>query len=128
MRDGANVQASSLSLTDLDPGLKMLEFNVLVLPDEAEKRTKGGIILVDETAEADKHAKNTGMLVAVSPAAFNYDDEIRAVQPEVGVMVLYAKYGGTIVKGRDGRDYRVLKDKDIAAVIEPLPVEMREAA
>ncbi len=128
MKDGVNERGLTPSLSECDPGLRMLEFNVLVLPGDVEKKTKGGIILIDETADADKHAKNEGLLVALSPAAFNYDDTIQACQPKPGDKVLYAKYGGTIVKGRDGRDYRVLKDKDIAAVIEPAVVALEVAA
>jgi co-chaperonin GroES (HSP10) len=32
--------------------------------------------------------------------------------------VWFGKYAGTLVKGRDGKDYRILKDRDVAAVIE----------
>jgi co-chaperonin GroES (HSP10) len=32
--------------------------------------------------------------------------------------VIFAKYAGTLIKGRDGKEFRICKDKDIAAVVE----------
>jgi co-chaperonin GroES (HSP10) len=31
--------------------------------------------------------------------------------------VLFAKYAGTTVKGRDGKEYRLVNDKDLGAVL-----------
>jgi len=58
-----------------------------------------------------------GVLVAISPLAFTYDDWKGANPPKVGDEVLFAKYAGAVVDGKDGKKYRLTNDKDIAAVL-----------
>lgn len=100
-------------------GIYPTEYNVLVLPDPVEEKTKGGIILSDVTKEADKHAAVKGTLIAVSKLAFTYEDAPDWVhyKPKPGQKVLIARYGGNLFKGNDGKEYRLLKDKDILATI-----------
>lgn len=100
-------------------GIYPTEYNVLVLPDPVEEKTKGGIIRPDTTLEADKHAAVEGTLVAVSHLAFTYEDapEWARYKPKPGQKVLIARYGGNLFKGKDGKDYRLLKDKDILATV-----------
>lgn len=101
--------------------LQPMEFNVVVQPKGGEEVTKGGIILPSSTQEADKLAADEGVLVAVSPHAFTYADWPEgARKPQVGDQVIFARYGGVLRKGKNGDpDLRILKDKDIMAVIEP---------
>lgn len=128
MKVGANGTGKIPLLSECDPGLRPMEFNVLILPEEVEAKTKGGIILPDEVKDADKAAANRGLLVAVSPVAFDFA-EFKDVKPEVGDHVWYGRYAGTEVRGRDGRTYRLCKDRDIGAVIEPAQVaQIAEAA
>lgn len=128
MRAGVSETGSIPSLSECDPGLRPMEFNVLILPEAVEGKTKGGIILPDEVKDADKAAANRGLLVAVSPVAFDFA-EFRDVKPQVGDHVWYARYAGTKVKGRDGREYVLCKDRDIGAVIEPAePADIPTAA
>lgn len=102
--------------------LSPVEFNVVIEPDRVEEgKTKGGIILPDEVKESKDAAMMMGTLKAVSPLAFNYDtwpEDAIDKRPKVGDRVLFAKYGGTLVKHPDSLiEYRVTKDKDIIAVI-----------
>lgn len=120
MNSGASVLGSIPSLSECNPGLQLLEFNVLVAPEEIPEKTKSGLILADVTRDADKHAVTRGRLISVSPAAFNYDDAVHAVRPAVGSLIVYGKYVGTKVMGMDGREYLIMKDKDVGAtIIEP---------
>lgn len=101
-------------------GINPTEYKVLVRPDEVKEKTKGGIILPEETRERDQFAAMTGTLVAVSPLAFTYANDIEwapADRPKPGDKVLYAKYAGAKVAGSDGNDYRIINDKDVAAVL-----------
>lgn len=99
--------------------IQPIEFNVLIKPLEVEQKTKGGIILVDQTKEADKYAQQRGTIAAVSPLAFTYADWPEGTRlPQVGDVVFYGKYAGTMVKDDDGTEYRLVKDKEIAAVIQ----------
>ena len=100
-------------------GIYPTEYNVLVLPDPVEEKSKGGIYLPDQTKEADKHAAVKGTLVAVSKLAFTYEDrpDWEKYKPTVGQKVLIARYGGNLFTGNDGKEYRLLKDKDILATV-----------
>jgi co-chaperonin GroES (HSP10) len=99
--------------------IQPIEFNVLIKPLDIDQKTKGGIILVDQTVEADRYAQQRGTIAAVSPLAFSYADWPEGTQlPKVGDTVFYGKYAGTMVKDDDGTEYRLVKDKEIAAVIQ----------
>ncbi len=96
--------------------IKPIEFNVLIKPQEVEEKTKGGIILSDVTKEADRYAQQRGTIAAISPLAFSYADwPTGTVLPQVGDTVFYGKFAGTMVKDDDGTEYRLVKDKEIAA-------------
>lgn len=100
-----------------ESGIYPVEYRVLIAPIEVQEKTKGGIIIPDETKERDQFAQMKGTLVAVSPLAFTYDDWKGAEKPKPGDQVLFAKYAGAVVDGKDGRKYRIVNDKDIAAVL-----------
>ena len=106
-------------LSECAPGFDPVEYNVVIAPEQVETVTKGGILLPDQTKEMDEIAQVRGLLVAASPLAFNFDQwpEDAPRKPRPGDHVVYAKYAGTLLKGDDGREYRVCKDKDIVAVI-----------
>lgn len=104
-------------------GISPIEFKVLIDPTPIETTTKGGVILADMTKEAEKFAQVKGRIVARSPHAFSYVDAeewaaANTEKPEPGQIVLYAKYAGVRVKGKDGKEYLLINDKDICATIE----------
>lgn len=108
-------------------GLRPMEFNVVVMLDKAQEKTAGGVYLPATTVEKDKLACEEGELVAVSPHAFSYAEWApSAVPPKVGDRVLIARFSG-VLRERGGRDYRIVKDKDIVAVVDS-PVSVQEAA
>ena len=99
-------------------GITPTEFNVLILPNAVEEVTKGGIIRPVETLDKDKYAQMEGRIVAVSPLAFTYvtESEWNGQKPGVGDRIIIAKYAGTRVKGDDGVEYVLMKDRDVTAV------------
>lgn len=100
-------------------GLRMFEFKVLVRRDKAEEVTAGGILLPEQHIEKQEYAVNTGTLVAMSPLAFGYETWPEGARmPKIGDRVVFPKYAGADVKGKDGVEYRVLADKDIQAIVE----------
>ena len=106
------------SLEDCKPGISPVEYNVVVIPEQVETKTAGGIILPDQKKDQDAMASMRGRLLAVSPLAFNYDEWPEgAEKPKAGNAVLFAKYGGVLIEGADGKEYRVLKDRDIMAIL-----------
>jgi hypothetical protein len=54
--------------------------------------------------------------VALSPLAFSYEDA-EWEKPKPGDKVMFAKFAGAAVKGKDGLDYRIINDKDVSAVL-----------
>lgn len=108
------------ALEDCAPGIKPVEYNVIVAPAPSTEGDKiGSIFLPDEAKETLDLAMQVGRIVAQSPLAYSYDkwpDE--AMKPKVGQIVWFARYAGKEFEGADGKTYRILKDKDIGAVIE----------
>lgn len=98
-------------------GIEPTEFNCVVHAPKVEEKTKGGVILPDQHREREELASIDATLMAASPLAFTYEtwpDE--DMKPKPGDRVVIAKYAGSVVKGADGEDYRIIKDKDILAI------------
>lgn len=104
-------------------GIIPTEYKVLVDPEPVKAVSKGGIIIPDATKDSEKYAQIKGRIVARSPLAFTFAtqaewDAAGAAKPAPGDVILYAKYAGVHVKGKDGKDYLLINDKDITALIE----------
>lgn len=105
------VGGSPLNTSGFDP----LDLRVLILPDTAEKITAGGIILPEAEVDKKAMAMTFGTLVAAGVNAWEEAaSRSEAFQrPVVGDRVVFAKYGGIEIKGRDGVKYRLMNDEDI---------------
>lgn len=100
-------------------GILPLDLRVLVRIDPPESVTAGGIIIPDSTKEMQKSAAVKGTLIASGGNAFREAEASgRCKAPEVGERVMVSKYGGVVVKGRDGEEYRLLNDEDVIAQLE----------
>ncbi len=88
---------------------------VLIKPKEVEEATKGGILLPDEIKEREQYAQAEGILIATGKNAFC---EWNGDFPEINTNILYSKYAGRHVEGKDGNKYRLCKDDDIYAAVE----------
>ena len=98
-----------------ESGIEPVEYRVLILPVEVEQKTKGGIYMPDEALDKEKFAQQEGLLIAVSADAFTEPTWLRC--PKVGDKVLFDRYAGCTVRGRDGKEYRLINDKEIGAII-----------
>jgi len=103
------------------PGIRMVEYNVLVaMPEMPDKL--GSIYITAESRDQMEMAMQCGRIISASPVAFNYDDFYESypeLAPKVGDLVWIARYAGGEAVGKDGRRYRLIKDKDVGGVIEP---------
>lgn len=111
-------------LEDCAPGIRPIEYNVIVAPapSTAEEGKIGSVFIPDEAKETFDLAMQVGRIIAQSPLAYSYDkwpDEDQ--KPKIGQIVWFARYAGKEFEGADGKMYRILKDKDIGAVIEEAP-------
>lgn len=87
--------------------VKPLSDRVLVLPNPAEEKTVGGLIIPDTAKEKPL----VGKVVAVGPGTSEIKMEVK-----VGDQVLYGKYAGQEISV-DGTDYLIMKQSDILAII-----------
>lgn len=101
--------------------LQPVEFNVVVELDHEEEKTAGGIILTTQKVERNRLEETEGTLAAVSPFAFNYDEwPAGARKPEIGDRVYFARYAGILTEC-DGRWVRIIKDKEVVAIVGQQP-------
>lgn len=101
-------------------GIRPSEFKVLIEPKSVESKSPGGILLPDDVKDRKEFAQQEGVVVAASPLAFSYASKEAwdGQEPKVGDRVSYAKYAGALIKGKDGKEYRVVNDKDLFAVLD----------
>lgn len=92
--------------------IKPIFDRVVLLPKEAEKETKSGIILPTAAQEKSQIAS----VVAVGQGGV-VDGKPVEMQVKVGDEVLYAKYSGTEFS-LDGKKYIIIRQQDILAVLE----------
>lgn len=101
-----------------ESGIKPIEFNVLIKQDDVEEKTAGGLYKPGDVVERDKHRVTQGVIVAMSSMAFNADVYPPGEEkPKPGQRVAIALHAGTFVTGLDGNEYRMIKDKDVTALI-----------
>ena len=87
--------------------VKPLSDRVLILPNPAEEKTAGGLIITDTAKEKPL----AGKVIAVGPGTSEVKMEVKA-----GDQVLYGKYAGQEIQ-IDGTDYLIMKQNDILAII-----------
>ena len=93
--------------------VKPLDDRVLVKQSEAEETTSGGIVLPDTAKEKPQRGK----VIAVGPGKRLESGKRGKLGLRKGDEVYYGKYAGTEVK-IDGKDYVILRESDVLAVIE----------
>ncbi len=93
--------------------IRPLGDKVLVKRVEAESKTAGGIVLPDTAKEKPQR----GEIVAVGEGKMLENGTRKEVQVKKGDTVLFTSYAGTEVK-IDGKEYLIMDESDIMAVIE----------
>lgn len=98
-------------------GIEPLDQRVLVRPDPVQDKI-GNILLPDSAKEAEKYATVRGTLIAAGVNAWAEAKADRVFKaPEPGARVMIAKYGGVMLTGDDGAEYRIMNDEDVVAVL-----------
>lgn len=93
--------------------LKPLGNRVLLEVVEKEEKTTSGIVLPDSAKEKPQ----TAQVIAVGKGKLLENGKRAEVSVQVGDEVLFEKYAGSEVKYA-GKEYLVVKDSDIVAIIE----------
>jgi co-chaperonin GroES (HSP10) len=110
--EGETVERSNRS------GIVPTEYKVLVLPDDVPERTAGGILVPPWARDQRQGACQTGVVIDMSPEAFCFLEDKSVRVPRIGERVAYTKYAGMTVRGADKAMYKLMNDKDIAAVLD----------
>ncbi len=93
--------------------LKPLGDRIVVKAQEAQDKTKSGIVL-PETA---KEKPQEGKVVAVGTGKLLDDGTVKPLEIKTGDRILYGKYSGTEVRVQD-QDYLILREDDVLAVVQ----------
>lgn len=98
--------------------IKPLIHFVMVKVDKPEEKSQGGIIIVDQTRQAEMRAAELGTVIGIGETAW-MDGALGGHVPiNVGDKVFFAKYAGKWVKEPDSEEeFLMLNDQDIVGVI-----------
>lgn len=98
-----------------ESGLHPLGVAVLVAPYEPQKKNSL-IVMPDTVKERNLMVEMRAVVVEVGPVAW-YDEKLPRAKP--GDHVMITKYAGHMVVGtRDGKQYRLVNDRDIFCGLE----------
>ena len=92
------------------PALHPLDDRLVVLAEEAEEKTAGGILLPDTA----KQKPQQGKVLAVGPGRLTDAGTRAALGVKIGDTVLYGKYSGSDVEV-GGVEYKILRESDVLA-------------
>jgi len=90
-----------------------LHDQVLVIREESEQKSAGGIIIPDTAKEKPQKGK----LVAVGPGRMDREGKRIPLEIKAGDRVLFGRYGGTEIK-IDGVEHLMMRADDILGVLE----------
>ena len=93
-------------------------WRMIVLPYKMREKTKGGIIMGQDTLEKQQVASQCGNVLAMGPDA--YGDKQRFPDGpwcKVGDWVMFARYAGSRIK-IEGGEVRLLNDDEVLATIK----------
>ena len=104
---------SLATATAADLQIKPLHDRVLVERLEEERTSAGGIVIPDSATEKPSQ----GRVLATGTGKMLDNGQTQAITVTTGQRVLFGKYSGTEVK-LHGKDYIVMREDDIMAIIE----------
>jgi len=93
-------------------------WRILVLPFKINEKTKGGIIMGQDTIEKQQVASQCGNVLAMGPDCYHDKDRFKdGPWCKVGDWVMFARYAGSRIK-IEGGEVRLLNDDEILATIK----------
>lgn len=115
---------------DVDPGIVPMGYLLVLQLRTPVKKTKGGIILADDTRDADKYRTQTALVRSMGPSAFKRRDTLEP-WPEgdwcaVGDFVRAPMYGGdrweVPVSDKERAIFIAIKDTDLIGLVTADPL------
>ena len=93
-------------------------WRILVLPFKMGEKTKGGILMGQDTLEKQQVASQCGNVLAMGPDCYRDKDRYKeGPWCKVGDWVMFAGYAGSRIK-IEGGEVRLLNDDEILATIK----------
>ena len=93
-------------------------WRLLVLPFKMKEKTKGGVILAEDTLERQKVAYQVGLVMAMGPDCYadkdRYPDGPWCKEKD---WIMFARYAGSRIK-IEGGEMRLLNDDEVLATID----------
>jgi chaperonin GroES len=93
--------------------IRPLNDRVLVIREEEEQKSAGGIIIPDTAKEKPQRGK----IVSAGPGKVGEDGKRTPLEVKSGDRILFSKYGGTEIK-IDGVEHIFMREDDILSIIE----------
>jgi chaperonin GroES len=114
----AVLQELSNLLEDKEQNGKGTGWRMLVLPFKMKEKTKGGVILAEDTLERQQVASQVGLVMAMGPQCYK-DKERYPEGPwcKEKDWVMFARYAGSRIK-IEGGEMRLLNDDEVLATID----------
>lgn len=101
-------------------GIRPKGHAVLGLPYEKPKKDSR-IVIPETVKERTQMLEDKIWVVAIGAACWNDEPEPRT---KVGELVLIPYLAGRMVKGKDGRIYRMINDRDVMAEVDDFDTEV----
>jgi chaperonin GroES len=93
-------------------------WRMLVLPFKMNEKTKGGVLLGQETLERQQVGSQCGNVLAMGPDCYNDKDRFReGPWCKVGDWVVFARYAGSRIE-IEGGEVRLLNDDEVLATVQ----------
>ena len=92
-------------------------WRILVLPFTPKEKTKGGLILADETVERSQVASTCGLVLSMGPHCYDKERYPEGPWCKKGDWIIFARYAGSRIK-IDGGEIRLLNDDEVLATVE----------
>lgn len=105
---------------EVEPGQAPTGYKILIQIRVVPEKTKGGLIITQDTRDADQIVTTVGKVVAVGPAAYRDRatgrEWIGAPWCKVGDYVRVPKYAGVDFRVNDA-PFRYYNDEDVIAIL-----------
>ena len=104
---------ATATATKVKVKIKPLDDRLVVLPDDPEEITSGGIVLPDSAREKPQRGK----VIATGPGKLLDSGERGRMSVKKGDIVFYGKYSGTEVEVNSEK-YVMVRENDVLAIVD----------
>ena len=92
-------------------------WRILVLPFTPKEKTKGGLIIAQESLDRLRIATNCGYVLKMGPLAYKDKDKFEDPWCKKGDWVIFARYAGSRLP-IEGGEVRILNDDEVLGTIK----------